>query len=589
MSGKSPARLGRYELLEVLGRGAMGVVYKAHDSFLDRVVAVKTYRQDVTMSDEVRRRFEREVKTASCLQHPNIVTVYDGGLEGDIPFLAMEFVEGTTLARELERRAPLPLGEALRLLEQLTEGLAYAHAQGVVHRDLKPANILISKSGLAKIADFGVAKVITPETAATTRPVGTPSCMSPEQVEGRPVDARADVFALGVLAYQLLAGRKPFEGETTAAVLFQILNVEPKPPSEIRPELPRAVDAVIARALAKDPDRRTRDVSTFAREIRAALAGPRDEPALVLDAASREGGPSGGLPRIAAEDSSHGGEEPHLPLDPRDLEAIRVLAPEPSGGSRVLRRWIAAVVVVGALAFVALLYVGTSAPPAPQAPPDRAVATPQPAATPLGTPAASPNLVPTAPATVAAPRPARRPSPRPAPSPAAAPTPPPVPTEAAASVAPPAVAPRPTPAVEVATVDVISTPPRAEVVVNGEPRGPTPLRLSDLAPGRYDFEVRKEGYVSYRRTAELEGRTHYEMTVTLAPVLNSLRVLSDPPGAQVKVNGEPRGRTPLVLGELPSGRYEIEASFEGAPPKRHTVELREGRLEEVRFSFEPGS
>ncbi|MGH7822039.1 MAG: serine/threonine-protein kinase, partial [Candidatus Binatia bacterium] len=271
MSSAKLGRLGRYELLEEIGRGAMGVVYKAHDSFLDRTVAVKTYRQDLAMTENVRRRFEREVKTASKLTHPNVVTVYDGGLEGEVPFLAMEFVEGTTLEAELERRGRLSVPESLALIFQVVEGLAYAHGLGVIHRDLKPANILLSKSGQLKIADFGVAKVMTADTGATVNPVGTPSYMSPEQVSGKPVDVRADVFALGILGYQLLTGEKPFSGDTWTAVLFQILNAEPPPPSQIRPELPPDLDSVLARAMHKDVQLRTRDVVTFGRELRQAF------------------------------------------------------------------------------------------------------------------------------------------------------------------------------------------------------------------------------------------------------------------------------------------------------------------------------
>ena len=274
MSPGEPRRLGRYELLELLGHGAMGVVYKAHDSFLDRTVAVKTYRQDVPITEQVRKRFEREVRTASKLNHPNIVVVHDGGLEQDVPYLAMEYVEGPTLAAELTRRGRLPTAEALTLIEKIADGLAYAHAHGVVHRDLKPANILLA-GGTPKIADFGVAKLMTADATATTAPVGTPSYMAPEQIEGKPIDARSDVFALGILTYQLLTGRAPFGGEGWTAVMFQIMNVEPEQASKIDPSLPGAVDEVIARALAKDPTKRTADARPASADASSSTANGR--------------------------------------------------------------------------------------------------------------------------------------------------------------------------------------------------------------------------------------------------------------------------------------------------------------------------
>ena len=608
-SENHPRRLGRYELIEVLGRGAMGVVYKAQDSFLDRIVAVKTYRQDVAMSGNVRRRFEREVKTASKLQHPNIVTVYDGGLEGETPFLAMEFVEGTTLEHELERRGRLSVPEALALLYQVIEGLACAHAEGVIHRDLKPANILLSKSGQVKIADFGVAKVMSADTGATVNPVGTPSYMSPEQVHGQPVDVRADVFALGILAYQLLSGKKPFDGETWTAVLFQILNHEPAPPSEVRPELPRLVDEVVARALHKDVEKRTPDVATFGRELREAFeraATISREPTVAGDvrgpvgdegaARPRRGRtrPEDDQPRIAKR-GRHLEDEPHLPIDPGDLEAFRGLGPErKKKPERSGAPWwlflLLLLLLGGAGAWLFFTREGPGvAPPVaeptggPEAEATAAAPTAAPEPTAAPKPTAPPRPTATRPPATATPRPAT-PTPRPQPTP----TPPPArPTERPAPTPAPVVVPPtiPEPRAALATMDVVSDPIRAEVFVNGQPRGTTPLRLSDLEPGRYQFEVRKQGYVPYSRSADLEGNARYEMKVTLVPEVNSLRVISSPPGAEIFVNGVSRGMAPLTLGSLESGIYQVEARLGGKKSPVEKVELTGGELEEVRFTF----
>jgi eukaryotic-like serine/threonine-protein kinase len=581
MSSERPRRLGRYELLELLGHGAMGVVYKAHDAFLDRIVAVKTYRQDIPITENVRRRFEREVRTASKLNHPNIVVVYDGGLEQDVPYLAMEFIEGPTLAAELTRRGRLPTNEALAMLDGIADGLAFAHAHGVVHRDLKPANILLAGGRDPKIADFGVAKLMSGESAGTTAPVGTPSYMAPEQIEGKPVDARSDVFALAILAYELLVGRPPFTGEGFTAVLFQILNAEPEPPSHLEPRLPVALDRVLARALAKDPKQRTRDVATFVADLREAFA-PEKELLVTPPATS---------------------EDLHGPLDVGDFQAFRDLAPRGEKSSLAGPAIAVVILLIGVLALLVYLRGPRRAPtPALEATP-----------VPIATEAPSPEVPTAAPAPTPprpTPRPAARPTEAPRREPTAvrakptlAPTVPPPPTHAPPPTAPPQpkptaelrrieptaapVAPPPPAAAENPTIDVISDPPGAEVLVDGVVKGRTPLRLSDLDPGSYDFEVRKDGYNSYKKTVPLESASDYTMKVNLPTTVNSLRILSQPPGVTVKVNGELKGQTPLTLGQLPSGHYEVTGELEGYPPQTIGVELKDGELREVRFTFAP--
>ena len=590
MSPGEPRRLGRYELLELLGHGAMGVVYKAHDSFLDRTVAVKTYRQDVPITEQVRKRFEREVRTASKLNHPNIVVVHDGGLEQDVPYLAMEYVEGPTLAAELTRRGRLPTAEALTLIEKIADGLAYAHAHGVVHRDLKPANILLA-GDTPKIADFGVAKLMTADATATTAPVGTPSYMAPEQIEGKPIDARSDVFALGILTYQLLTGTAPFGGEGWTAVMFQIMNVEPEPASKIDPSLPGAVDEVIARALAKDPAKRTPDVSTFSRELREAFAPPK---------------PAAPPPTLPPPRRT---EERHVPPDAGAFEVFRDLAPKTKDPS-VAGPAIAVVVLLTAVLAVIINYRGsrraavlpqgtplaiaTSAPPtmapvvptvAPQRPAPTARPVERPTAPPRVEPTSPPRVEPTAPARIAptaVPPPPTAVPPRPRPTveaPREAPTVPPALMPPSAPVeAPPVASAKP-------SIDVISDPPGADVAVDGVVKGRTPVRISDLNPGSYDFEIRKEGHSPYRKTTQLDASSDYQMNVKLPETVNSLRVLSQPPGVTVKVNGELKGRTPLTLSQLPNGHYEVSGELEGFPTQTLGVDVKNGELQEVRFRF----
>jgi serine/threonine protein kinase len=234
------SRLGPYKILDLLGAGGMGEVYRARDTRLDRTVALKVLPADLTRSPERRERFEREARAISRLSHPHICTLYDIGREGEADFLVMECLEGETLV-ELLKRGPLPLEEALSYAVQVADALGAAHQQGVIHRDLKPANVVLTRSG-AKLLDFGLAKLTTrsnapaAETAETmakrevTRAgvvVGTPAYMSPEQAQGGTVDARSDVFSLGATLFEMLAGRRPFQGDSTATVLSSLLRDEP--------------------------------------------------------------------------------------------------------------------------------------------------------------------------------------------------------------------------------------------------------------------------------------------------------------------------------------------------------------------------
>ncbi len=264
-------QIGRYEIRGILGRGAMGIVYRAYDTVLERSVALKTHLTTVSESLDLRRRFIAEVKTSSRLNHANIVTVFDAGIETDVPFIAMELVEGMTLEDVLQARGRLPPEEAVAILLRVAEALCYAHRQRIVHRDLKPANILIANDGRAKVTDFGIAKALGITAPATTLLCGTPSHMAPEQIQGGPIDGRVDVFALGVVAYETLTGRSPFGGRDLAQIIHQVIDSDPAPPSEIEPSLAKAVDAVIARALAKQPAERYADAEEFVRDLGAAM------------------------------------------------------------------------------------------------------------------------------------------------------------------------------------------------------------------------------------------------------------------------------------------------------------------------------
>ncbi|MGB7543657.1 MAG: serine/threonine-protein kinase [Burkholderiales bacterium] len=266
-------RLGRYKVLGELGRGAMGIVYKAHDPVLDRTVALKTIilTDDASGRTEYEARFFQEAKAAGRLNHPAIIAIYDFGEEGDLAYMAMEMVEGTELRARMSQGA-IPVRHAIDIAEQAADGLAFAHERGVVHRDIKPGNIMLMPRGRVKIMDFGIARVrISEFKTQTGTKLGTPKYMSPEQVIGRPVDHRSDIFSLGIVLYEMLTHSSLFRGSNTSEVLYNVANVQQVPPSRLNAEVPSTLDLIVKRALEKNPGARYQDTYEFASDLRACL------------------------------------------------------------------------------------------------------------------------------------------------------------------------------------------------------------------------------------------------------------------------------------------------------------------------------
>lgn len=260
---------GRYKVIERLGKGAMGVVYKAHDPVLDRLVAVKKMVDEIGEDEELRRRFHSEARAAAGLNHPNIVTIYELGETSAETFIVMELLEGVDLATVLRRKIPLTVPARLSIVAQLCEGLEFAHHHGIVHRDIKPANLHLSPAGVVKILDFGIARLASSTMTGTGALLGTPDYMSPEQVSGARIDARSDLFAVGAVFYELMCGGRPFEGPTVPSVLLKI-SVEPHVPARDRaPDVPDHISALIDRLMAKDPGSRPASARAVADEIRA--------------------------------------------------------------------------------------------------------------------------------------------------------------------------------------------------------------------------------------------------------------------------------------------------------------------------------
>ncbi len=340
-----PASIGRFRVEAEIGRGMMGVVYKAHDPVMERPVALKVVHLAFAVSDEQKTEFEQrflaEARIVARLAHPNIVVAYDVGLVGDHgpPYVALEYLTGRTLAQVLQEGA-LDWREALRLVARLARALAYAHGQGVVHRDVKPANVMLLDSGEPKLMDFGLAKVVSGLEARVTGPfVGTPLYMSPEQALGSGVDARSDLFSLGALAYTLLTGRRAFEAESVPRILQRVIHEQPQRPTRLARDLPAAADYLIERALAKPPEARYPDGVTFAEDFEdvASLRPPRHRAAWVppvpvgeetVDAAQRAASAEGAsfeLRPSAREDAPLELRLPVATSDAPDLLAERAL------------------------------------------------------------------------------------------------------------------------------------------------------------------------------------------------------------------------------------------------------------------------
>ena len=263
-------KLGRYEILSELGQGAMGVVYKAIDPLIERTVAIKTIKLDLSKEElaNFEERFYREAKSAGRLNHPNIVTIYDVGKSDNSAYMAMEFLEGQLLREVLDAHTALSIDKIVDIAAQVADGLAYAHENGIVHRDIKPANIMLVRDDMAKIMDFGIAQMPTGSRTLAGTVMGSPKYMAPEQVIGKPVDGRSDIFALGVMLYEMLTGESPFDGDNINTIMYRILNETPVPPKSLAPRIPGTFNYIIAKALAKEPGERYQSAKDMASDLR---------------------------------------------------------------------------------------------------------------------------------------------------------------------------------------------------------------------------------------------------------------------------------------------------------------------------------
>jgi eukaryotic-like serine/threonine-protein kinase len=359
---------GRYELDGIVGRGGMAEVYRARDIRLDRIVAVKTLREDLARDQTFQARFRREAQSAASLNNPSIVAVYDTGEDNTggshIPYIVMEYVDGRTLRDLLRDDRRLLPERALEITDGVLRALDYSHRSGIVHRDIKPGNVMLTRGGQVKVMDFGIARAVSDAQATMTQTaqvIGTAQYLSPEQARGERVDARSDLYSTGCLLYELLTGRPPFLGDSPVAIAYQHVRENPVPPSRIDPEVPQWADAIVLRAMAKDPRDRYQSAAEMRADIQRALQGfPVAAPrTAAYGAATQRVGPAtamAGMPTGAMPDYQYGGDDGYPP-EPTERRWLPIVL------------WIAGVLlvlgVVGGVAY-AILGGGSSGHAVPQ-------------------------------------------------------------------------------------------------------------------------------------------------------------------------------------------------------------------------------
>jgi predicted Ser/Thr protein kinase len=581
-------RIGRYKIVRELGRGAMGVVYHAIDPNIGRSVAIKTIQLGgkPEESGRLRERLFREARSAGILSHPGIVTIYDVEQEGDLAYIAMEFVDGPTLDHLMAPNRALPPEQIFSVLAQAAVALDYAHQKGIVHRDIKPANIMIAADGTTKIADFGIAKITASDQFTVTGSiVGTPHYMSPEQVQGQPVDGRSDQFSLAVIAFELLTGDKPHTGEQLTTVVYKIVAEEPISPRRLNATLSAAIEVVLCKALSKKPDARYLTCQEMVGALeRACAASPGWKP-MARGGASNE--PTAMV--VGAEKVSK------LPPSRRAIHGTTLEGERPGKSKSGFWSFLGAVLVAAAV----IALIGWQADPAL---PQKVGGFAQRIQVALGLAPAPPEP--------SAPDGTRRPPAQPLAGAAAAPVPPvegkpsPMPAGDTASAAPAQETPEtqpPAPAPQIAPekprlparpvarpqpIAIGSSPAGARATLDGhrDTACSTPCSLH-ADPGHHTISVVLPGF-------QVE---HYEVDVGSSPVelppfvlratAGTLMVTSVPPGASIVVNGHRMAQTTPATISLGAGAYHVTVEKNGKQATS-AVDIRNGAISYLKVSLD---
>ena len=566
-------RIGRYKIVRELGRGAMGVVYHAIDPNIGRPVAIKTIQlgqgrkpEDV---ERMRERLFREARSAGMLSHPGIVTIYDVEQQGDLAYIAMEYVDGPTLDQVMNEPSPMAHERMFSILAQTAVALDYAHSKGTVHRDIKPANIMIAKDGTTKITDFGIAKIAATEHLTVTGAiVGTPHYMSPEQVQGQTVDGRSDQFSLAVIAYELMTGEKPFGGEHLTTVAYKIVAEEAALPHRLNPTLGSGIEGVLRKGLSKRPDSRYRTCQEFTESFEKACAATKGWKPM----------PRGGLLNAPTMAEASPGAQSKLPPPRRPRRAETTATANVRKKSSFVPFLIAVLFVAGMLAGIgwqAAPWLMPGAKPArqpaeeqPQAqqePPKSAPASGEPKPSPMGPPAPTAQAEPPPVSSPAETKSAVEEPPKRSIEEPAKPAEPVAAARPPAETAPPPVR-RPAPPQD---VTVMSSPGGATATLDGNPALAcrTPCALP-AAPGRHSLAVTMPGYEIERREITVGSGPVEIPPVLMRTITGTLMLSSEPRGAAISVDGKKIAMVTPAQIALTPGVYTITIEKDG----RHATE-----------------
>ena len=596
-------KAGRYEIVGELGRGSMGVVYQGYDPIIGRTVAIKTMLTEGLSSQEFQEykaRFQREAQAAGTLAHPNIITVYDFGEDNGILFLAMEFLEGKSLETIVQEQNVLPIETILPIYDQVCSALDHAHQNRVVHRDIKPANIMILQNGLVKVTDFGIAKMMSMGMTQAGQILGTPNYMSPEQVKGRQVDGRSDIFSLGVVLYELVTGEKPFGGQNITTVIYKIINENPIPPRELDASIHAGLSYVISKALAKNIDERYQTCRELAEDLKnyktlGGAASPQGT--MVLKVGATGVGPAEpAAPVQALEPEPVSVEETPL-ASPVNIH-VTTPAPARQEGIPQIAWVLGALLLVAILGGVGYFFLHPSHPvPVPLSAPKLGqiqVSANVPGAKISLDGRSDPNWVtpytipdlPTGTHSLVISKDGYQDFqqnvtiaggevnsvvgnlPTPSVQPEVNPTPPKAEPVHARPTVP-----------KVGQLMVSTNIPGAKISLDGrsDPNWVTPYTIPDLAVGTYNVVISKDGYDDIQQSVTIEGGQTKTVTGNLSVPVGEVNIVTTPPGVEVLIDGKSYGLTPFHV-TLRAGQHVAIVKRPGADPYETAFTLKSGAI-----------
>lgn len=536
MSEKSN-KLGRYEILEQIGKGGMGVVVKAYDPKVDRIVAIKTIKKaeisEPEMEEEMLERFYLEAKATAKLNHPNIVTLFDMGDSEEVTYIVMEYIDGGTWNSLVNKQPALDEVTVLKYMRQVAAGLDFAHSKGILHRDIKPANIMISADGISKIADFGLARLTETASRITSTgrgAVGSPSYMSPEQIQELELDARTDQYSFGVVFYELVTNTRPFTGNSLSSIIYKIVRDNPVPPTVHNPRLYPAVDDVVMKVLSKNPKSRYSSCTEFVDELEKAVKG-------LVTSKPDKGYDKSDISTLIA------GRHPPIPPTPKPGAAWKTIA----------------ALLIVAVAGAGYYFFG-----------QKRIDEKEKVQISQTTPAPAPKVK----------------NAQPPIAEKKAPEPKPTLKKVAATAAPKEATRKPQPKIPPSGFISINANSQAEIFIDGEFVGHGPLKKRKVPAGSHTLLVKREGYKNWKKEIRIAKNEVYSIKHNAALITGSLQI-TGPTGAKVFLNDREIGTVPLSNNILP-GKYELKLTKTGYQSFNKNIQIRANQSfkEEITLNFE---